>query len=55
MAERVHQTSIRKNTPFLVDNMRAQDIMDHLFAGGHISLDEQETVDVVDKFENEDW
>ena len=46
MAEKPHQTAIRTNTPFLVDNLRAQDITDHLFADGYISIDEQEIIDV---------
>ena len=43
--ELLHQRALRELFPYLIDNVRAVDVQDYIFAGGFLSLDEMEDID----------
>ena len=40
-----HQRALRECFVYLVENVRARDVMDHLFAGGALTLDDMEEIE----------
>ena len=46
MSELPHQRALRECLPYLLDNIRATDLMDHLFAGGALTEEDMEEIEL---------
>ena len=45
MSELPHQRALRECLPYLLDNVRAKDLMDHLFARGALTEEDMEDIE----------